>query len=384
MNETDPPVHDQRQLINEGDMTAWIEGKAVSLDAAAAEAARLLRSSRMPVITGLATDVAGARAAIALAEKLRGAYDHVASDALLRNLDVMRQAGLMLTTPNELRVRADCVVLVGAKLTALWPDMLTRFDLAAPARFDETQAPRTIIRIGAGRGDAAIADAIEIAAQPAALPQQLANLRALLVGHRVRQAKRGAPKLDDVAERLKAARFGVCVWASESLDTLSIEMIYEIIKDLNKTTRFSGLPIAPSLNGTGVMQTSGWMTGFPIRTGFGRGYPEHDSWRFDAMRMIEAGEADTAVWISAYDHVAPEWRAKVPLIALATAQTKFPYQPHVRIDIGTPGLDHDGIEHVPEAATLALKPAQNRSDALPAAAAISLIDQHIAEGETSC
>src|ERR1700722_15274043 len=139
--------------MNEGDMTAWIEGTAVSLETATAEAARLLRSSRMPVVAGLATDIAGARAAIALAEKLRGAYDHVSSEALFRNLDVMRQAGLMLTTPNELRVRADCVFLVGAKLTEHWPDMLTHFNLATPARFDESQAPRTIIRLGAARGD---------------------------------------------------------------------------------------------------------------------------------------------------------------------------------------------------------------------------------------
>jgi formylmethanofuran dehydrogenase subunit B len=370
--------------MNEGDMTAWIEGTAVSLETATAEAARLLRSSRMPVVAGLATDVAGARAAIALAEKLRGAYDHVSSEALFRNLDVMRQAGLMLTTPNELRVRADCVFLVGAKLTEYWPDMLTHFNLATPARFDESQAPRTIVRLGAGRGDIPIADAIDIAASAAALPQQLANLRAHLAGRKTRQSTRATPKLAAAAERLQAARFGVCVWAPESLDMFAIEMLYGIIRDLNKTTRFSGLPIAPPFNSTGVLQASGWMTGFPVRTGFGRGYPEHDSWRFDATRMVEAGEADAALWISAYDDVAPQWQTQVPLVALATPQTKFPYPPRVRIDIGTPGFDHDGIEHVREAATLVFKSAQNRSDAASAAAVIGLIDQHIAEGETSC
>ena len=51
----------------------------------------------------------------------------------------------------------------------------------------------------------------------------------------------------------------------------------------------------------GVVQTSGWMTGFPVRTSFGRGFPEHDTWRFDATRLIESGEADAALWISAYE-----------------------------------------------------------------------------------
>ena len=40
--------------------------------------------------------------------------------------------------------------------------------------------------------------------------------------------------------------------------------------------------------------TAGWMTGFPPRTGFGRGYPEHDPWRFEA-----AGNYDEkAPWAS--------------------------------------------------------------------------------------
>ena len=41
---------------------AWIAGKPASLESAIAEAARLLAASRQPLIAGLATDVAGARA----------------------------------------------------------------------------------------------------------------------------------------------------------------------------------------------------------------------------------------------------------------------------------------------------------------------------------
>ena len=49
------------------------------------------------------------------------------------------------------------------------------------------------------------------------------------------------------------------------------------------------------------------MTGFPVRTGFGRGYPEHDTWRFDSTRLVDSGEADAAIWISAYGAEAPPW-----------------------------------------------------------------------------
>ena len=45
---------------------AWIDGRAVALRAAAGEAAKLLKASRLPVVAGLGTDVDGARAAIGL------------------------------------------------------------------------------------------------------------------------------------------------------------------------------------------------------------------------------------------------------------------------------------------------------------------------------
>ncbi len=123
----------------------------------------------------------------------------------------------------------------------------------------------------------------------------------------------------DLAAQLKAAHFGVVVWSAELLDKLTIEMIHGLVVDLNQKTRFSTLPLGPGMNALGVVQTSGWMTGFPIRTGFGRGYPEHDTWRFDANRMIEAGEADAALWISAYGAEAPQWKRQVPFIALDDA-----------------------------------------------------------------
>ena len=54
---------------------ARIDGRAARIEAAVAEAARLLTLSRLSVIAGLGTDIAGARAAIALAEKLGGVIE---------------------------------------------------------------------------------------------------------------------------------------------------------------------------------------------------------------------------------------------------------------------------------------------------------------------
>src|SRR5512132_2910383 len=95
---------------------SFIDGRSVPLADATAEAARLLAASRLPVFAGLGTDIAGARAAVALAERLGGAVDHMHADALLRDLAVMREAGAYVTTPNEARLRGDTLLLVGPGL----------------------------------------------------------------------------------------------------------------------------------------------------------------------------------------------------------------------------------------------------------------------------
>ncbi|MGH6858099.1 MAG: tungsten formylmethanofuran dehydrogenase, partial [Methylocella sp.] len=135
---------------------ARINGKPASLAAAAERAAEILSAARMPVIAGLGTDVAGARASILLAEKLRGAYDHMNSTQIFADLDVLRQAGLMFTTPNEARLRADVFLFVGKDLTKIWPAMMARLSPAEIPPFDLAREPRKLLWIAPGRGGAKV------------------------------------------------------------------------------------------------------------------------------------------------------------------------------------------------------------------------------------
>ena len=182
---------------------------------------------------------------------------------------------------------------------------------------------------------------------------------------------------------MKATHFGAAVWSAESLDELTIEALGGLVLDLNNKTRFTNLALGPSQNATGVLQTSGWMTGFPIRTGFGRGYPEHDVWRFDANRLVDTGEADAALWISAYGATVPGWRRRVPFVALTTTGTTFPYPPKVQIEVGTPGHDHDSIEWAREITTFASTPAKAASEAPRVADVIGQISEHL-KGNDAC
>jgi len=346
---------------------ARVGGKATTLERAVAEAAKLLRQSRLPVIAGLGTDVAGARAAIALARQAGGVIDHMHSAALLRDLAVMREGGMMITTPNEARLRADLLVLVGPGLTEAWPELPQRL-LANPAD------RRRLIWLCPGETAMKAGAEIKIVGEdPADLPVLLAALRARCAGRPAGKAPIDARALAELAADLPKARFGVAVWSAAEHDELTLAMLCGLVKDLNATTRFTGLPLAPLDNAAAVQQASGWLTGFPLRTGFGRGYPEHDPWRFDAARLVESGEADCALWISSFRAMPPAWSRDVPTIALTPAQDGFRRPPEVAIAIGRPGIDHDAVEYLAATGTLAAVSAGKTSNALSVADAVAKI-----------
>lgn len=356
---------------------ARIDGKPASLDAAAERAAEILSRARLPLLAGLGADVAGARASISLIERLRGAYDHLRSDSIFPDLDVMRQAGLMYTTPNEARLRADVFVFVGKDLTQVWPQLLERLAPAEAPLYDLTPEKRKVVWIDPGPGVGELGG-LEIEALEAPdLRLSLAALRARVSSRPISSPAAEKEKLDRIAKILNGAHFGVIIWGGADLDHLAIEMIYGLLTDLNKTTRFTGLPLGAGDNAQGVVQTSGWMTGFPMRTSFGRGFPEHDAWAFNARRLVESGEADAALWISAYDRQTPDWKKDVPLIALVPPQTQFSREPQVRLEVGRPGVDHGGAEFAREASAIISREASSQSDAPSVAAVIGKIAQYV-------
>src|SRR5262249_3292689 len=219
--------------------------------------------------------------------------------------------GMMLTTPSEARVRADTLLLVGSGLEKDAPELGQWLGLG-------TDAKRTILRLCAGHGAKPIQGETVVGRDPDQLPTVLAALRAQIVDRPAGKTGVAARAIADLAARLKAARFGVAAWSASGLDPLVIEMLCGLVADLNAHTRFTGFAIAPAANAVGVLQACGWMTGFPMRTGFGRGYPEHDPWRFDGARMVAAREADCVLWVSAYRATMPEWADGPPVIALTT------------------------------------------------------------------
>ena len=348
--------------------SAFVAGRPVSPQTAAAAAARLLGGARLPLIAGLAADIAGARAAIALAERLRGVFDHVHSAAIFNTLTPMREAGMMLTTPGEVRLRADTVLLAGPGIAAAWPGIWEQLALRDAPRLASAPGRRAVYWIGA-RGESAPSDIGAVHVLPDAPPaHSLQTLRALARGTRLA----GAGALDACAAALAGAKIGAAVWAQAALKALTTEMLYGLVFDLNAKTRFSGLPLAPAGNAAGVTMAAGWMTGFPPRTGFARGFPEHDPWLFDARRLAASGEADAVLWIDAMGEAAPDWTGPAT-VAITTAGARFATPPAVQFIAGTPGADHGGVLHDAATGSLVAFRAAQPSAKASVAAIIALI-----------
>ena len=91
------------------------------------------------------------------------------------------------------------------------------------------------------------------------------------------------------------------------------------------------------------------------------------------MRLVDNGEADCALWIVATSTATPEWKQSVPTIALTCAPDRFRSPPDVAIAVGSPGVDHDAVEHLATAGTLTAVRARKRSNALSVADAIGKI-----------
>jgi formylmethanofuran dehydrogenase subunit B len=124
------------------------------------------------------------------------------------------------------------------------------------------------------------------------------------------------------------------------------------------------------------------MTGFPVRTGFGRGYPEHDPWRFDASRLIESGEADALVWISSNPRL-PAWTPRIPVIALSAEQSARD-DVKVQIPIGWHGRDYDGVDFARETQSLVWRRASQATQLPSAASVLEQIAERISREAATC
>jgi formylmethanofuran dehydrogenase subunit B len=339
-----------------------VDGNEVAPEAALARAAQILANSRRPLLGGLATDVAGARALYELAAGCGGILDHLHGDALSPATLAFQDRGSFFTTLSEVRSRADLLVFFGCQPSLRYP----RFFARALAG---TDIARELVFVGCTADPAAIG-LVNTRTQtllPHADPYDtLAVWSALGEGR-----EPGALHTDDDDEsspaatlsslqaRIAAARYTVVVYEPSALPSphaaLLIEALNRIVKAANRTTRAACLALGGGDGAMTVNQTVTWLSGMPLRTRLstparraGTAPLDHDPYRYRTSRLLASGEVDALLWIASFTpHAWPgSLDPAVPLIvlghpALADA-AKARGANTVFIPVATPAIDTGG------------------------------------------
>ena len=328
-----------------------LAGRASTLDHAIAAAARILSDAKAPLIAGFGTDVGGARATLALADRIGAVVDHMNMPAKLRNLLTLQNGGWITTTLAEVKNRADFILFIGDGVVQRFPRFLERVVWPKDAMFVDPASARKIVFLGAVENLSATSSRpiTRLHCENSALPRIVPALRALVNGQPLEATQFATSDrqcLQELAGQMRQARYGVIVWVAPDFDfphgELTIQTIAEMIKDLNRTTRFAGLPLGGSDGDFSANGTQTWQTGFPMRSRYAKNGLAYDPHRHGSDALIAANEIDALLWISSFNGGRTPPHADVPRIVLGTPNMTFESEPDVFIPIATPGIHHAG------------------------------------------
>ncbi len=330
-----------------------IKGRKASLESAIEEAAKLLKRSRQPLLTGLGTDVSGMRAILQLAEKTGAIVDHMHGDGLSKNAMVLQDLGWIMTTMSEIRNRADLVIFAGTD-AGNYPGFYSRVIDNRSTLFKTDLKNRELIYIG-DKPDSKLArrpggrKPAVMHCKPEHIGEIISVVHTMIVGDRIDADVIHGVKLQtliDLAEKMKQAKYGVIVWAPGELNfphaELTIQNFCEVIKYLTRTTRFAGFSLGGNDGGTTAVNVCAWQSGYPLRVSFAKGFPEYDPHIYTTANVLKNRRVDAMLWLSGISPGAVPPKADIPSVVLASTSVKIGYRPDVFIPIGTPGLDHKG------------------------------------------
>ncbi len=331
-----------------------VAGKDVDLATAVWAATDLVKGAKLPLYGGLATDVEGVRAVLALADKSGGVVDHALSEAQYRNFRVLQTSGWFMSTLTETRNRADLIVFVGSDIHKLHPRFFERVVNVTDSMIDESPPKRTLVFIGEGLDTSGaegprVGDIVTLPCPLDQVSNVVGALKAIIKGSPLKVEEVGGVKLTDIAaaaDRIRKAAYGVFVWAPPSLaaphSELIVQLVSELVKELNLEGRYACLSLAGNEGAVTAAAVCAWQSGYPLRVSFSSGKPDYDHLRYAIPRMLADGDGDLLFWVASFTpDIAPP-AAKIPTVVLGTPGMTFKSTPDVYIPIGTPGADHEG------------------------------------------
>jgi formylmethanofuran dehydrogenase subunit B len=289
---------------------ATIQGQPATFEAAVEKAAEILTSATFPITYGLSdTTCEAQRVAVAITDWIGGTVDTTTSVCHGPSGMAFQGVGEVTCSLGEVRNRADFILFWGGNPAESHPRHFTRYSLMPKGEYlPNGRKDRYAVLVDVRKTKSAKAADLFLQVKPRGDFELAWALRALVAGLELDaeaiKASTGIELavLKDVAERMKAAKFGVILFGMGLTMTrgkhLNSEAVLLLARDLNKYTRFTAKPMRGHGNVTGADNVVSWSTGYPFGVNLNRGYPRFNPGEFTTSDTLARKEADAAMIIA--------------------------------------------------------------------------------------
>jgi len=363
--------------------TPLISGKPVSEEQALEKSAELLRTSKLPLVNGLITDVQACREATALTEKINGVMDHANGPSLRKGTAVMQRIGEVRTTLAEVRNRADCIIIFGSGVPARFPRLQERILTPENTLGTENTSHKKIFILDVSSdGTTRCKTDNNISHISLNYPlleslvyrfqEVVTRPKEYFIEHNSEsdpEHDKDTKQLFSILDTILKSQYTTIIWSIGDFNQESaehtVQALTESIKTLMNKVRCVALPLGGSKGEVTANHVVTWQTGVPLPVSFTQDAPKHNPVLFDGANMLKNQEADCLLWIATYnsDDIPPKYN--IPTIVFGHPNMKCE-SADVYLPVGVPGIDHRGLAcRTDSVATLPLH--KIRDSKLPAA-----------------
>ena len=338
---------------------ARIHGKSTSREAALFAAAEILKSSRAPLIYGLArSSTPGQRAAVTLAEQIGAVIDTTASVCHGPSIMAIQRVGESTSTLGEIRERADLVVFWGADPATTHPRHFERYSVEPRSKaLPNGRDDRTVVVIDANEtATSRLADEL-VRVDPRRDFELIASMRLIINGQSVPADVNcgvSSGEVEKLVSLMTNCRYGVVFFglgiAQQSLGHLTVESLLQLVAELNAHTRFTARRLRIPGDVSGADSVLCWQTGYPFAVNLNRGFPRYSPGEFTAAELLQRREVDACVIVGSesvvdFPNDALDELQRVPTIVLDYPHAECPFQPTVALTTAVYGVHAAGTAY---------------------------------------
>ena len=280
--------------------------------------------------------------------------------------------GKPAATLGEIKNRADLVIFWGANPAECHPRHLTRYSLTPKGLFvPNGRKGRTMVLVDIRRTPSARAADIFLQIRPGKDFEVITALRALVKGRLINPRSLEETGLDleqlqDLAERMKRARFGAIFFGMGLTMTRGKHMnssaILTLGAELNQFAHFVAMPLRGHGNVTGADAVLTWITSYPFGVDFSRGYPRYNPGEYTAVDLLTRGDVDAVLVLGAdpgatMPQPAIDHLGRVPTIVLDPKVSHTSRLARIHITTAPTGISAPGTIYRMDEIPLHLRPA---------------------------